>query len=156
MRRTLFALFAVCPMLILMAAPGLMAADEAKPAPGNIKLPAGYVHEPLQGIDSIVGRITKKDGLTINYEIGRVTKPGQPALGGDFQDQAKAVPAAQRQWYQEQTIAGQQVHAAYDKQGMLIVTFPQSGVNFVTIAKTPAQVAEALLIVLSHQGKNAP
>src|SRR5438309_1303373 len=42
------------------------------PPPGNMKLLPGYVHEARRGIDSRVGVIYKKDGLSISYDIGRM------------------------------------------------------------------------------------
>jgi hypothetical protein len=129
----------------------MAADDEAPPPPGNIALLEGYAHEPLQGFDSIVGRIAKEGGLSISYEIGRVRQPGQLAIGGDFVDQALAVPAEARAWHAAQTIDSQPVHVTLDKQGMLYVTFPESGANFSVEAKKPAQVAEALLMLLSYR-----
>src|SRR5262245_6481631 len=92
------------------------------PAPGGIKLLPGYVHEKLQGIDSIVGRLVKKEGLTIQYEIGAVPKPGGPVFGGSFSDYPKNTPADQRLWYKEQTIGGRDVHLAMLKTKMLLVS----------------------------------
>ena len=74
--------------------------------PGGMSLLAGYEHKQLQGIDSVPGEIAKKDGLKINYETGRVTKPGQPRMGGDFNDSAKNMPAKNRKWYKEQVVNG--------------------------------------------------
>ena len=70
------------------------AEDAPKPPPFGIKLLPGYPHEPKQGFDSVVGVISKKDGLTIMYEIGRVAKPGGLALGGDFADRTKQLRAS--------------------------------------------------------------
>ena len=126
------------------------AADEAPP--GALELPAGYKHELKQGIDSRVGAIVKADGLTINYDIGRVSKPGLPMLGGDFTDQAKRYPAAMRKWYKEQKIGGQNVHVVHAKDGMLIASFPDTGANFGVAVKNDEELAEALLIILSYAG----
>lgn len=122
------------------------------PAPGGMKLLPGYVHERLQGIDSIVGRIVKKEGLSISYEIGHVPKPGGPVFGGSFSDYPKNTPADQRLWYKEQTIAGREIHTALTKTKTLMVSFPASGINFSTAIKSEEDVAEALLLILSFQG----
>ena len=52
------------------------------PLPGGlaIELLPGYTHQELQGIDSTVGKLVKKDGLTISYEIGGVV----PVNGNPF------------------------------------------------------------------------
>jgi hypothetical protein len=140
-------------LLLPVGVVNLAAQDAARPPPGNIKLLPGYVHEPKQGFDSIVGLIEKKGGLTIMYEIGRVAKPGALALGGDFSDRAKNLKEIQRQWYKEQTIAGQAVHIAMAKDGGLYVSFPESGVNFSVMIKTAEDVADALLMILSYQAE---
>ena len=41
----------------------------------GMRLLPDYRLQPLQGMDSIVGQISKPDGLTIRYEIGRIPKP---------------------------------------------------------------------------------
>jgi hypothetical protein len=140
-------------LLSLVLCGPLAAQNAPKPVPGGIKLLPGYAHEPKQGFDSIVGVIEKKGGLVIMYEIGRVAKPGGLALGGDFADRAKSLKEIQRQWYKEQTIAGQAVHIAMAKDGGLYVTYPESGVNFSVMTKTPEDLADALLMILSYQAE---
>ena len=76
----------------------------------GMRLLPDYRLQPLQGMDSIVGQISKPDGLTIRYEIGRIPKPGRVGMGGDFSDQPLLIPAARREWYKEQTIGGEPVH----------------------------------------------
>lgn len=120
------------------------------PPPGSIQLLPGYVHEPLQGFDSIVGKISKKGGLTIQYEIGRVRKPGDLAVGGDFSDAAQRLPEKDRKWFKQQVVNGQPVNVAYGKDDVLYVAYPQSGVNFTSKVKTPEEVAEALLMLLTY------
>jgi len=142
---------AVVASLLLLSMLSQQAA--AADPPFKMALLPDYKHEPLQGFDSIVGKIAAPKGLTINYEIGRVTKPGEIALGGSFSDQAKAVPAAGRQWYREQALPGKPVHLVLTNENMLLVSFPESGANFNTSVKTPADMADALLMILSYQGK---
>jgi hypothetical protein len=136
--------------VVLFAASRARAAE--RPAPGNVQLLPGYAHEPLQGFDSVVGKITKKGGLTINYEIGRVPKPGGLAIGGDFSNAAVRAPEKDRRWLKQQVVAGEPVDIVWMKNDTLIASFPKSGANFTTTAKTPEELADALLIVLSYPG----
>lgn len=126
------------------------AADDAKPPPFGIKLLPGYVHEPKQGFDSVVGVISKKDGLTIMYEIGRVAKPSGLALGGDFSDRPKQLRPEQREWYKEQVLGGKQMHVAMAKDKSLFVSFPESGINFSVVTKSTDELAEALLMICTY------
>jgi hypothetical protein len=108
----------------------------------------GYTHQPLQGIDSLVGKIAKKGGMTIQYGMGPVPKGGL-ALGGSFVNQAARLP--DRLWLKELTVGGRKVHAAYSKTQQLIISSASEsdGINFVGTAKTTEDVADALLMVLS-------
>ena len=134
--------------LVAFAAGSVFAADA--PPPGAMRLLPGYVHEPLQGIDSIVGRIRKPGGLTIQYEIGRVPKPGGLRIGGDFSDAAVGMPEKDRRWYREQTVQGEPVHIAYSKADLLVVSFPASGLNLTATAKSSEEVADVLLMALTY------
>ena len=136
-----------CFCVLLTNAPSdLPAADPL----GGMQLLEGYKHVPLQGIDSIVGEIKKEGGLKIVYDIGPVPKPGQPRLGGSFTDRPKNTPAKLRRWYREQTVNNQPVHLAYLKDHTLLVSYPEKGVNFSTAVKTPDEMAEALLMILTY------
>ena len=79
-----------------------------------MRLLPDYRLQPLQGMDSIVGQISKPDGLTIQYEIGRIPKPDRVGMGGDFSDQPLLIPTARREWYKEQTIGGEPQSATDD------------------------------------------
>jgi hypothetical protein len=116
----------------------------------EMSLLPGYAHEPLQGIDSIVGKIAKKDGLAIQYEMGRIPKGGL-RLGGDFTNQAQQLPEKDRLWLKEQTAGGRKIHIAYGKDGRLVISSASEseGVNFHTVAKTPGEVTDVLLMVLT-------
>ncbi len=111
-------------LLGMTATSPALAADA--PLAGMRLLP-GYKHQPLQGIDSIVGEIKKEDGLRIMYEIGGVVKPGAPRFGGSFSDRPKLAPKDQVRWYLEQTVNGQPVHLAHRKDNVLLVSFPKNG-----------------------------
>ncbi|QDU93603.1 hypothetical protein [Lignipirellula cremea] len=118
--------------------------------PGGLQVLEGYVHEPLQGIDSVVGKISKKDGLEIFYEIGSIPRPGGPAFGGQFSDRPQRMPKDQLRWYRETTVHGQPVHLAHGKNDALLVSFPLQGINFSTTVRTPDEMAQALLMILTY------
>lgn len=134
---------------VLRFSAGLYAADEAKPLPGNLKLLKDYKHEPLQGIDSVVGKVVRKDGFTIQYEIGRVRKPGGFATGGDYTNYVTALRPEQREWSKEQTTSSGVVHIAQTKDGMLMVSLPEIGVNVTAQPKTPEDTVEVILTAMS-------
>lgn len=123
--------------------PSFCIADEKPvPPPGEIRLLQGYVHTRLQGIDTSVGRISKKGGVTISYDIG--------TLAGNY---AKSHSKDAR-WYREQTVAGAPVQIAFSKTGTVFITFPKSSANFYAQIKTPEQLADVLLMVLTFPKKN--
>lgn len=130
---------------------GAVPAEAASPLEGMQLLP-GYVHQPLQGIDSVVGRIVKKDGLTLTYEIGSLPQPGGLRLGGQFSDRPKQVPPARLRWYREQLVHGQPVHIAYLKDDSLMVSFPLKGMNIHTKVTSTSEMADALLMILTYPG----
>jgi hypothetical protein len=125
-------------------------AGAADTPPGAMQLLPGYTHKPLQGIDSIVGEIVKDDGWKISYEIGHVSKPGQPMLGGGFRDRPKLMPKEKVRWYREQTVNGQSVHVAFAKDDTLLVSFPEKGMNFRTTIRSSEQFADAILMILTY------
>jgi len=118
--------------------------------PGGMQLLPGYTHKPLQGIDSIVGQIVKDDGWKISYEIGHVSKPGQPMIGGGFRDRPKLMPKAKVRWYREQTVNGRAVHMALTKDNKLLVSFPEKGMNFHATIRSFEQLADAMLMILTY------
>lgn len=137
--------------LVFLVFAGALSARAAEPIPFQMELLPGYKHEALQGIDSIVGIISHPDGLKIQYEIGRVSKPGELRLGGDFSDAAANLPAEQRRWLKERKVGSQQLHLAYSKEDLLVASFPLAGVNFHVQVKTADEMADALLMLLSFQ-----
>ena len=122
---------------------------KAKP-PGNMVLPKGFVHTPLKGIDSQLGEIAKEGGLKINYEIGRIVPKGQPRTGGSFSDRAVNLPAAQRDWFRSSKVKGKLVNMAYGKNGILLVSFPEQGINFSAKVKGEEQITKALNVILTY------
>jgi hypothetical protein len=137
-------------LLIVSASAAVASAQTPLPGGHEIHLLAGYEHQPLQGIDSIVGKIVKKDGLEIMYEIGRVPAGGF-ALGGDWSNAAARVPEANRRWLKEQTIGGRKFTIAYGKDDRLTISSAgeKQGINLSAVAKDDEQVAEVVLMGMS-------
>ncbi len=129
------------------------AASAQTPLPGGfeIRLLPGFAYQPRRGIDSIVGVIAKKDGLQIQFDMGGVVLPGAPRFGGSYVNQALAVPEKDRLWAKEQEVGGQKFHVTYGKEHQLIVSTATAkmGVSFYVVAKTPEEVADVLLMVLT-------
>jgi hypothetical protein len=130
---------------------------------GGMQLLPGYTHQKLQGFDSIVGKISKQNGLQISYEIGSLPRPGGIAFGGQFSDRARKTPKNQLRWYKEQIVNGQPVHLAHRKDGYLLVSFPKKGMNFTARVTSPEEMVDALLMILTYPnpvikeaGKAAP
>ncbi len=147
----------VCPALgALLVCVTVIGSASAADAPlGGIRLLPGYKHRPLQGFDSVVGEISKEGGLRIRYEIGGLPRPGGPQLGGQFSDRPKLTPKDKVRWYHEQTVSGQPVHLAYRKDSVLLVSFPQKGMNLHVTLRSADQMAEALLMILTYPGPAA-
>jgi hypothetical protein len=136
MRRLLSAGLA---LLLSAAGIGSSVAQPPEAAPGALKLLPGYTHQKEQGRDTRVGKIWKKDGPTIRYDIGR--------LAGNYAASQKKEDCA---WQKEQVIQEQAVQLALTKDHTLFVSFPQLKANFSATIKTDEDLAEVLLIVLTY------
>lgn len=117
----------------------------------EVTLPDGWTFERQQGRDSIVGKLVSQEGQAISFEIGVLVEGGRPRVGGGYSDHAAAVPEDKRTWFKEQTIAGRKFSVVYTAEQRLTISSAgtRKGVNFHTTAKTPGEVADALLIALS-------
>jgi hypothetical protein len=109
------------------------------PAPGGMTLLPGYQHERGMGIDTLVGKISKPDGLTIRYDIGE--------LGGNYVKNRAKNNAI---WAKEQVIAGNKVQMALTNKKRLIVTFPDAYANFYGDVKAEGDIVDMLLMVLTY------
>lgn len=138
-------------VFVLLGLSTIASGQTQLPGGFEIKLLPGFTYEKRQGFDSIVGTIAKADGLKIAFEMGRIPVPGGLLVGGSFVNQAQRLPAKDRVWLKEQEVGGRKVHAAYSKDQRLIVTSASrtEGVNFDTVAKTPEEIADVLLMVLT-------
>ena len=119
----------------------LGSAQGADDPPGSIKLLTGYTHQRLRGIDTQVGKISRKDGLTIQYDIGE--------LAGNYAAQRKSDAA----WFKEQVIDGRTVQVALSKDRQLTVTFTKGPANFVATLKSDEDLAEVLLMLCTYSPK---
>jgi hypothetical protein len=115
----------------------------------------GYQQSPLQGIDSIVGRIEKKGGPALFYEIGGVSPPGAPRFGGSFTNQAANLPKESLAWSKSLKSAAKTTTVAYTKEQKLVISveFAKEGANLSATAKTPEEIAEVLLMITSLREK---
>lgn len=140
--------YPLCVFLLL----GLMATDlfAQDGRLGNMQLLPGYKHQTRQGIDSLIGGISKPNGLSFGYEIGRVTKPGRARTGGSFIDGPLQQPKDQIRWYREQTVNGQPIHLAYRNDDLLLVSFPHKGLNISVRVRDANEMAEALLMIMTY------
>jgi hypothetical protein len=116
-----------------------------EPPPGNIKLLEGYTHIKKRGIDTSVGEISKSGGLTIRYDIG--TLAGRAAGYNCGEGQCL--------WYKKQIINGRDVWIGLTKKGLIVATFPEIYVNFFAQTKSPEDIADFLLMILTY-GKDEP
>ncbi|NNE66976.1 MAG: hypothetical protein HKN33_10470 [Pyrinomonadaceae bacterium] len=97
------------------------------PPPGNIKMPEGYKHTRLQGIDSAVGRISNEDGLSIGYDIGR--------MAADYTHRYVIKPD-DTLWGKEQTVQGEPLRIVRTKDGKIVACFLNKYVNFIALVET--------------------
>lgn len=115
------------------------------PPPGNIKLLPNYTFERKQGIDSSVGTFSKKDGLSIGYDIGR--------MAGNY---VKSVYSREKQntvWLKTQIINGQELTLLYLKNGKIYASFKDSYANFFADVKNDEELTDFLLIVSTYDSK---
>jgi hypothetical protein len=140
-----------CGVFLLSMMSSAASAQTAISGGFEINLLPGYAHEPLQGIDSIVGKVAGKDGVTIMYEIGPVPKEGALLFGGSYTNQAIRLPEGDRQWLKQQIVGRQTFDIAYSKDQRLIISTAagSQGVNLHAEAKTPEDIADVLLMTLT-------
>jgi hypothetical protein len=141
----------VLGLLMLGGTVSTTSAQTPLPHGFEIRLLPGYTHEQLRGIDSTVGKIGKKDGLQIQYTMGRIPQMGERTFGGSYVNAALRFPEKDRLWLKQQTTGGRKVYVAYSKEHLLLVssTSTTEGVNFLATAKTSEEVADVLMMVLT-------
>jgi len=112
----------------------------------SVGLLKGYTLTEGRGSDFYSAEIKKKDGLFIEFYLGRL-----PGLA--------ATPAEKNKykWFQEQSINGHPVYFALKEaegETWLLVTFMKNGANFITKVSSPADVAEAMAMILTYKPTN--
>ncbi len=133
---------AIVALVIGSLSVALRAARADDPPPGSIMLLDGFKHQKLQGIDTRVGKIWKDGGITIQYDIGR--------LSGNYAKQQRDYQADQLLWSKQQTWHGQPVELAMTKDRQLYVSFPERHANFYGEIPEEQDLVDALLIVLTY------
>jgi hypothetical protein len=119
---------------------------QSPPPPGGIKLLDGYVHIQEQGYDTWVGRIKKEGGLNIIYDIG--------FLAGEYVNHCLRENTCT--WYKEQQLKGGLVKIALAKDGRIIATFPKTTANFIAEVKSPEDIADFLIMILTYDETTVP
>lgn len=117
------------------------------PPPGGIQLLDGYTHTKLQGIDTAVGRISKPGGMTISYDNGD--------MAGLFARKCLAKDACR--WFKRQVVGGREVWLGLTHNWQIIATFPKEYANFYAETKSPDDIADFLIMILTYRvGESTP
>ena len=133
---------AIVALVVGSLSVALRAASADDPPPGSITLQDGFKHQKMQGIDTRVGKIWKDGGITIQYDIGR--------LSGNYAKQQREYAADQLLWSKQQTWRGQPVELAMMKDRQLFVSFPERHANFYGKVQKEEDLVDALLMVLTY------
>ena len=102
-----------------------------------VMLLPGYRVSLAQGIEGGGGRISKKDGPTIEFNIG-----------GYFGNQAMAISPDKLSWRENQTIDGFQFDIAMTEDNLLVMS-NQDGDNFSANVKNSQELTEVMLMVVT-------
>ncbi|MDQ2745635.1 MAG: hypothetical protein M3T96_00025 [Acidobacteriota bacterium] len=112
------------------------------PAPGNIKLLPEYIHERKRGVDSARGVISKKDGLVINYDIGR--------MAGNYANRKIVENKKNIVWQKQEKINDDDLLIAYFKDGKIVASFNKESANFFAETRSEKDVADFLEIIKTY------
>jgi hypothetical protein len=134
--RTLIALIMISGGALSLAAQP--ASSQESPPPGSIRLPDGFHHERLRGVDSDVGRIAREGGLNIQYDIG-----------GMAGNQAGAIKADDCEWAIKQVVNGEPVEIVKSKDGHITATYTKKFANFYAKVSSEEDLATFLAIVFT-------
>jgi hypothetical protein len=107
--------------------------------PGGIILLPGFVHEAEEGIDSSPGKMYRKAGLSISYDIGL-------GAGNSAAARHKENPT---DYYQVQRFGGHHVEVTMRKDGRTIVTIDYWA-NFFADVSNSSELTDFLLTVLTY------
>ena len=149
MRRVFFLIILLCAFSMMDTLP--VWSETININIGTIEVPNGFHHQRTGTKDSERGVITSPQGLTLNYDIGRMA--GTHMYSGLQKDCL---------WYREQFINGRDVISGIinrDGKKQLIITIRereqakgvfQSPANFWADTKRDEDIAEVILIALSY------
>ena len=121
---------------------GTICTAQTGSVPGNIRLLPGFVHHRGQGIDSMVGSITRKDGLVIQYDIGKAA--------GVYTDCEWCGWTDGELWRRSQIVGGHEVRIVLTKSKRLVISFPDAPANFYATIGSDADLTDTLLMVLTY------
>lgn len=119
-----------------------------------IRLLPGFKDVPLQGIDSLPGKLVHSDGRDIRYEVGLYYPPGAPRTGGAYENGAHKAAEERKSTVKELAIGDLNFSVLATANSLIVSTASvphRRGINFACVAKTPEEVADALLMILSLQ-----
>jgi hypothetical protein len=108
---------------------------------GTLQLLPGYQHKEGNGIDTHAGRIWKKDGMEIHYDIG--------PLAGNYAKREKEKKDGKLLWHKEQTVGTRKMDVSLTKDRVLFVTL-DGPVNFYATVKSDEDMADLLLMIASY------
>lgn len=126
-------------------------ADEMRAQVDGLLLPNGYRREwgPASPAGHIGGTITGPDKFEINFWLS----PARGSRRGDdqpeFSSYAATLKEGKYQWSREQYISDELVELTLAADNTLAVAYPGRGLNLTCTIKDSAQLAEALVIMLS-------
>ena len=130
-------------------------ADEMRAQVAGILLPNGYRREwgPDAPNGALGGTITGPDKFEINFWLtparGSRREPDQP----EFSSYAETLKEGKYRWTREQYISDELVELTLAADDTLAVAYPGRGLNLTCKIKDAAQLAEALVVVLSVTNK---
>jgi hypothetical protein len=109
---------------------------------GWIQLRPGYQVDEEQGLDTLIGRIWKKGGMEIRYDIGR--------CAGNYSRREASGKSGWLTWHTERSVKGRQVEATLTWDRMLYVTV--DGVaNFYGHVRSDEEITDLLLMAMSYR-----
>lgn len=114
------------------------------PPPGNIKLLPEYIYKIGQGIDAVVGTISKGNGLQIEYQSG--SNMGDFATDVFYRERKKVV------WKKNQVVNNKKLILVYLNDGRIYANFDER-TNFTSTVKTNEELTDFLLMMMTYGSK---
>lgn len=89
----------------------------------------------------MVGKISKPGGMTIDYDNG--------AMAGLFARKCWTKDACR--WFKRQVVGGREVWLGLTHNWQIIATFPKEYANFYAETKSPDDIADFLIMILTYK-----